>query len=58
VTTNLPFSEWTSIFPNAACAVALIDRVIHHANIISIEGDSYRRRVAQENRVERKAKKS
>jgi DNA replication protein DnaC len=58
LTTNLPFSEWTSIFPNAACAVALIDRVIHHANIISIEGDSYRRRVAQENRVERKAKKS
>lgn len=58
LTTNLPFSEWTSIFPNAACAVALIDRVIHHANIISIEGDSYRRRVAQENRVERKTKKS
>lgn len=58
LTTKLPFSEWTSIFPNAACAVALIDRVIHHANIISIEGDSYRRRVAQENRAERKAKKS
>jgi len=58
LTTNLPFSEWTSIFPNAACAVALIDRVIHHASIISIEGDSYRRRVAQETRAERKAKKS
>jgi DNA replication protein DnaC len=58
LTTNLPFSEWPSIFPNAACAVALIDRVIHHASIISIEGDSYRRRVAQETRAERKAKKS
>jgi DNA replication protein DnaC len=58
LTTNLPFSEWPSIFPNAACAVALIDRVIHHASIISIEGDSYRRRVAEESRSERKAKKS
>jgi DNA replication protein DnaC len=57
LTTNLPFSEWTSIFPNAACAIALIDRVIHHASIISIEGDSYRRRVAEESRAERKAKK-
>ena len=55
LTTHLPFSEWSSIFPNAACAVALIDRVIHHA---SIEGDSYRRRVAEESRSERKAKKS
>jgi DNA replication protein DnaC len=58
LTTNLPFSEWPSIFPNAACAVALIDRVIHHASIISIEGDSYRRRVAEQTRAERKAKKS
>jgi len=58
LTTNLPFSEWTNIFPNAACAIALIDRVIHHASIISIEGDSYRRRVAEESRAERKARKS
>jgi DNA replication protein DnaC len=56
--THLPFSEWPSIFPNAACAVALIDRAIHHASIIRIEGDSYRRRVAQESRAERKAKES
>ncbi|WAM25553.1 IS21-like element helper ATPase IstB [Myxococcus sp. NMCA1] len=58
LTTNLPFSEWTTIFPNAACAIALIDRVIHHASIISIEGDSYRRRMAEESRAERKARKS
>ncbi len=47
LTTNLPFSEWPSIFPNAATATALIDRVVHHAEIITIEGDSYRRRVAE-----------
>ena len=58
LTTNLPFSEWPGIFPNAACAVALIDRVIHHAELITIEGDSFRRRVAQEARVQQKAKKA
>ncbi|WP_237079524.1 ATP-binding protein [Myxococcus xanthus] len=58
MTTNLPFSEWTTIFPNAACAIALIDCVIHHASIISIEGDSYRGRMVEESRAERKAKKS
>jgi DNA replication protein DnaC len=47
LTTNLPFSEWPTIFPNAATATALIDRVVHHAEIITIEGESYRRRVAQ-----------
>lgn len=47
LTTNLPFSEWPAIFPNAATATALIDRVVHHAEIITIEGESYRRRVAE-----------
>ena len=47
LTTNLNFSEWPSIFPNATCATALIDRIIHHADIIGIEGESYRRREAQ-----------
>lgn len=47
LTTNLPFSEWPTIFPNAATATALIDRLVHHAEIITLEGDSYRRRVAE-----------
>ena len=50
VTTNLPFSEWPTIFPNAATATALIDRLVHHAEILTIEGDSYRRRVAEAKR--------
>jgi DNA replication protein DnaC len=53
LTTNLAFSEWPTIFPNAACATALIDRAIHHAEVISIEGDSYRRREAQANALEK-----
>lgn len=47
LTTNLPFSDWPTIFPNAATATALIDRVVHHAEILSLEGSSYRRRIAE-----------
>ncbi len=49
LTTNLAFSGWPTIFPNAACVTALIDRAVHHAEIITIEGDSYRRREAEKN---------
>jgi DNA replication protein DnaC len=48
LTTNLAFKDWPSIFPNATCATALIDRVIHHADVISIEGKSYRLREAED----------
>lgn len=47
VTTNLAFKHWDSVFPNAGCAIALIDRLTHHAEIVAIEGESYRRRDAQ-----------
>jgi DNA replication protein DnaC len=47
LTTNLAFGDWAQAFPNAACATALIDRVVHHADIIAIEGKSYRRREAE-----------
>jgi DNA replication protein DnaC len=47
LTTNLAFSDWPTIFPNAGSAIALIDRLIHHAEIITIEGESYRRRTAE-----------
>lgn len=48
LTTNLVFQDWPTIFPNAACTTALIDRVIHHALIIAIQGDSYRKRDAEQ----------
>ncbi|NTU55241.1 MAG: ATP-binding protein [Anaerolineales bacterium] len=56
ITTNKSFSEWTEVFPNAACVVALIDRLVHNAEIIAIKGPSYRRKEAQE-RAEQKARK-
>jgi DNA replication protein DnaC len=55
VTTNRAFKEWREVFPNAACVVSLVDRLMHNAEIVSIEGDSYRAREARE-RAERKAK--
>jgi DNA replication protein DnaC len=53
VTTNLPFADWSTAFPNAACATALIDRLTHHAEIISVDGQSYRRREAESARKTR-----
>lgn len=48
LTTNLAFRDWQSIFPNAGSAVALVDRLVQHADIIAIEGDSYRLREAEQ----------
>ena len=56
LTTNLAFSDWPTIFPNAGSAIALIDRLIHHAEIITIEGESYRRRAAEATRKAPRAK--
>ena len=56
VTTNKSFAEWSEVFPNAACVVALIDRLVHNAEIIHIKGDSYRLKEAQE-RAEQRTKK-
>jgi DNA replication protein DnaC len=56
ITTNKSFSEWSEVFPSAACVVALIDRLVHNAEIISLKGESYRRKEAQE-RAEQRARK-
>jgi len=58
LTTNLAFSDWPTIFPNASSAIALIDRVVHHADIIVLEGQSYRRRVAEQTLATRRAGKA
>lgn len=53
VTTNKPFSEWSEVFPNAACVVSLVDRLIHHSEVISLEGESYRLKEAKERSEQR-----
>lgn len=53
ITTNKPFSEWNEVFPNAACVVTLIDRLVHHAELVQIEADSYRLKEAKERATEK-----
>ena len=55
VTTNRPFSEWGEVFPSASCVVSLIDRLIHHAEIIPFDGESYRMKEAKERTKKRSA---
>jgi hypothetical protein len=50
VTTNLPFSEWTTVIPNARLCKALIDRITDRANIIETGTESYRFRRTLEKR--------
>jgi DNA replication protein DnaC len=62
LTTNKSFKQWGEIFPNAACVVTLVDRFIHKAEVILIEGESYRHKEAEERGAakekERKARQS
>ena len=47
LTTNRPFKEWHEVFPNAACVVSLIDRLVHRCEMVAIEGQSYRLKEAK-----------
>ena len=58
ITTNRPFAEWSEVFPNAACVVSIVDRLIHNAEILVIEGESYRMREAKQRAARKTAAKS
>jgi len=42
VTSNKPFGRWGEVFGDDAVAAAMIDRLVHHAEEVSLKGDSYR----------------
>jgi DNA replication protein DnaC len=44
VTSNKPFGRWGEVFGDDVVAAAMIDRLVHHAEVISLKGDSYRLR--------------
>lgn len=44
LTTNLPFKQWGTVFPGAACVSALIDRFVQHCHIVDIDADSWRQK--------------
>ncbi|GLW75490.1 hypothetical protein Kpho02_77870 [Kitasatospora phosalacinea] len=58
VTSNLPFGGWGETFSDDVVAAAMIDRLVHHADVLTLTGDSYctrqrRELLAKENRVSR-----
>jgi len=42
VTSNKPFGRWGEVFGDEVVAAAMIDRLVHHAEVVSLKGDSYR----------------
>ena len=57
LTTNRPFKEWNEVFPNATSIVTLLDRLLHHAEVTVIEGESYRVRESEQETAARRKKK-
>lgn len=55
LTTNLAFADWHTVFPSATCATALVERVVHHADIVKIDGKSYRLRESEADADSRRA---
>lgn len=41
-TSNKPFSQWNEVFSDVTIAAAILDRVLHHCNVVNIRGESYR----------------
>lgn len=41
-TSNRPFSQWNEVFADITIASAILDRILHHCNVVSIKGESYR----------------
>lgn len=48
LSTNKAFGDWGHVFPHAACVVTLVDRLVHRAEVIEIEAESYRLKEAKE----------
>lgn len=48
ITCNQPFDQWDEIFEDKRMAIAAVDRLVHHATLIKVSGDSYRKQVASE----------
>lgn len=46
ITANQPFGEWNKVFPDPAMTLAAVDRLVHHATILEMNVESYRRRSA------------
>ena len=48
ITSNLPFGKWGEIFGDDTIAAAMIDRLVHHAEVVNLDGESYRTRARKQ----------
>ena len=48
ITTNKAFADWAEVFPNATTVVTIVDRLVHHCEVASIDGESYRLKESKE----------
>ncbi len=60
LTSNQPSSDWDKVFADTAMTIAAIDRIVHHSTIISISGESFRKKESSKRRgkLETKANSS
>lgn len=58
VTTNLAFKQWSTVFPGAACVVALVDRFAQHCHIFDIDAESWRQKTSLRSSSERTKRNS
>jgi DNA replication protein DnaC len=56
ITANQPFSAWDQIFPDTAMTLAAVDRLVHHATIFEMNGESFRRKTAAPGRAPERRK--
>lgn len=57
ITTNRVFKDWNEVFPNATCIAAMLDRLVHHAEVTVVQGDSYRVKESEQEAAARRRKK-
>ncbi len=48
LTSHLPFGRWGEVFGDEVVAAAMIDRLVHHAEVLTLAGESYRTRARRE----------
>jgi DNA replication protein DnaC len=56
LTTNRAFKDWHEVFPHATSIGAMLDRLLHHADVVLLEGASYRQREREAESTARRAK--
>jgi DNA replication protein DnaC len=54
ITSNLPFSQWDQVFKDSVTTMAAIDRLVHHATVLELNGESYRVQAAAQRKSRKK----